>query len=286
MSRILRSKMVTQQVEMNASHNLNAVAEERWAGEDTVSLKMVNRIIGLRDSDDATYTFIASMLNKMGSLTGSFSVKLPMQFAENHMEELVSAVEKVHKYMDWMLTEGYNQLSEEDKAVGKKIAEQNLLRSCLIEKNRARSDAAQYVNNYMDAKGLLIVPNGAQLESTIVSGTLMQQNPGTQGFKLKKTQEGAFIGYVKNGEIFGRKRVPLKNDQVITLLLGHVMDFAQNWEDYWKAAPMSNETEILTGFTDWASRLGHQDHEIVVDKLSDSEVEAIKKRAADMALEM
>lgn len=286
MSRILRSKMVTQQVEMNASHNLNAVAEEKWAGEDTVSLKMVNRIIGLRDSDDATYTFIASMLNKMGSLTGSFSVKLPMQFAEDHMEELVSAVEKVHKYMDWMLTEGYNQLSEEDKAVGKKIAEQNLLRSCLIEKNKARSDAVQYVNNYMDAKGLLIVPSGAQLESTIVSGTLMQQNPGTQGFKLKKTQEGAFIGYVKNGEIFGRKRVPLKNDQVITLLLSHVMDFAQNWEDYWKAAPMSNESEILIGFTDWASRLGHQDHEIVVDKLSDSEVEAIKKKAADMVLEM
>lgn len=282
----LQAKGSSRSVEMSASHNLSEWADQNWAGQDTVSFKFIMKVIGMKEGD-GTVAFVKAALNTLfNGISGSFSFKLPLSFAAENEERLIKVMEKWHKEADWILSLIYSTLTEEEKAVGKKIAKQNALRTFLLDLCKARADAEEYVSAFMENNGLLYVPRGIQLESTIVSGTRMFTDPGVPGFKEGYDEMLDEPVWKKNGEIYGRKRVPLKDEEKIMQAFTAIADMAESWEGYWSGATYGSAEEILDHVERWTATLKHGDHEVIVNKLTEQELKEAKREAAQYKLKM
>lgn len=285
MAKVLKHKGSSTSVEMTASQKLSGFIDDKYPLQNTVSFKASMRILGMKE-DDSTAAFVKAALNTLLSgSSGSFSIKLPLEVGVQYEKQLIEAMECIHRALDFVLNTAYSQLSEEDKKAGEKIAEQNILRNELMNLCQARANAAEDVEAFLKAKGLITIPKCIQLESTIISGTRMYVDPGLPGFKDKTDSDGNPT-WVKNGEIFGRKRVPLKTEQSVIMSFEEIAAIAKSWEEFWATKQLTTAEQMVQDYCSWASTLPHQDHEIEVYKLDEDRVEEIKRKAAELKKEM
>lgn len=284
----LSFKNSTTGLTMSASDKLSRIVDRLYSGQSTSSIKSSMRIVGLKG--DSTAAFIKSILdNAMSGLSGSFSFKFRTDVGVGREKDLIAIAEAMHKETDFALSEAYSLLSEDDKKIGQVIAEQNAIRNVLLELCSTMSDARAVVDNWLTVNNKLIIPNGAQLESTIIGGNRMYRQPrNLVGYKKKvdETQPGQPDIWTKVSEIYGRKRVPLKGDESITKAFELLAAFAKSWEDYWSDKDPQTDDEIIDGVLEWTKTLTHKDHVIVVNKLSDTDLIRCKKTAEQYYREM
>lgn len=285
MAKIVQRKGSNLVVKMSASQKISEFVDSKYPKTGTVTFKTANRIIGMREDNNTAVFVKAALGNMLNGNAGSFSVKAPLTVAADYEEQLVEAIGAIHKATDYALSMAYNELDEEDKKIGEQIARQNVLRQSLLGMCKARAHAEDDVEAFLQARGLIIVPKGIQLESTIISGTRLYEDPQQPGYKQKDDEDHTPV-WVKNGEIFGRKRVPLKTEKVTLLAFQEIATIAQSWEEFWASHPLVDADQIISDYCKWAGTLGHQDHNVERQTLSEEVINQITRQAAELYKEM
>lgn len=271
-------------LEMSASEKLSRLMDDMYEGQSTSSLKSSMRIVGLKG--DSTAAFIKSILDTaMSGMSGSFSFKFPTQIGAAREEDLMKIAEAMHRETDYALTQAWEMLSLDDQRMGSVIAKQNAVRNAMLELCSTIADARAVVDNWLSVNNKLVIPNGAQLESTVIGGSRMYTQPkNLMGYKKKadETQVGSPDVWTKTSEIFGRKRVPLKGEASIKTAFELLADYAKSWEDFWSANALPVDADdLITKVVSWTGTLKHQGHVIETAMLSDAELIQCKKTAEE-----
>lgn len=277
----------TASVEATASAAITAYVDENHTerGEDTSTIKNVMKITGLRPNDSHTL-FIKMLANKRtdtGS-NGSFSIKLPCEAVAEHEEELKQATENVHGELDYILNEAYEKLPDDEKKKGQQIAEQNYLRNKMMGLMTNISNASELIEAYLTEKGEIYIPQGPQLQLTIVGGiqTFEEQDNSNLGWRETSYtfKDGRMkTCYRRNCEIFGRKRVPLSSEEQIEWAMDQVFRLAQSFEDAFKGVNLSVDS-IISTFCNWSASLEHKDHKVERVSLSEDKMKELDAKAA------
>jgi hypothetical protein len=274
---------------MSASERLSQAVDQLYRDQSTASIKSAMRIIGLKGDSNAL--FIKSILDEaMNGMSGSFSFKFTQQTGVERQKDLMKISEAMHKETDYALTTAYEMLSDDDKKIGQKIAVQNAIRNALVGLMSSVADAATLVDNWLTVNNKLIIPEGAQLESTVLGGTRLYSAPKNKnGYKEKVdvNSPGEPTVWTKTSEIYGRKRVPLKGDASITTAFELLADYAKTWEDFWNANALpKDDNDLIDKVLEWTTTLKHQDHVIVTNKLDDADLIKCKKTAEEYYKQM
>lgn len=285
--KIVKNGTNTASVEATASAAIAAYVDENHTerSEDTSTLKSVVKITNLRAGDSYSL-FIKTLANKRtdtGS-NGSFSIKLPCQAMANHESELKQATENLHGQLDYILNEAYDKLPDDEKKKGQQIAEQNYLRLKMLGLMTNVSNASELIEAYLTEKGEVYIPQGPQLQLTVVGGvqTFEEQNDANQGWRQTTytfKDNTMKTCYRRNCELFGRKRVPLSSTEQIEWAMDQVFQLAQSFENAFKGVSLSVDN-IVSTFCEWAASLEHKDHKAEKMTLSEEKKKELDAKAA------
>jgi hypothetical protein len=256
--------------------------------EATSTIKISNKLIGLK-SGDSYLTFIQDLAQQNSRGTnGSFSIKVPVSKIadEETQKKLATAVGQLHGHLSFILDQALAKLPEEEKAKGKKIQEQNYIRNKLLEKVPSGTvDKSAAVETVLAKSGEVYIPDCAQLELKITGGqTSFEEQDEKYGWKHKNIGSDAapIMAWVKNSEIFGRKRVPLVGQETIAWALTEVFATAKSFEDQMGAVSLN---DIIPKFCEWTDSLSNKDYEVKrVEELNEDDRNRLDQKAAELAL--
>lgn len=289
----IKNAAKTQEVQATASARIAEAIDSLFTemGKDTSTIKAVIRLAGLRSGD--TYSsFLKALANQRtdtGS-NGSFSIKLPAEAYAEHEDELTEAVKKIHGHMDYIMSEAYDKLPEEEKKKGEQIAKQNYLRQKMRGLMGDLNCADELIESYLTQKGEIYIPNMTQLELTLVGGNQsFTEGDATRGWrKTTYTFEDGHMAdcYRRNQEMFGRKRVPLVNQEQIQWAMDQVFALAQSFEDAFKNVQELNVENIVSTYCSWADTLEHKDHKAERITLSEEVLRELEAKAAMYARDL
>lgn len=289
----IKNAAKTQELEATASARIAEVIDAKYVekGMDTSTIKSVIRLTGLRSGD--TYeSFIKALANRRtdtGS-NGSFSIKLPVDAYAEHEKELAQAVKDIHGHTDYIISEAYEKLPETEKKKGEQIARQNYLRNKMQSLMGDLPCAAELIESYLTSKGEIYIPNTVQLELTLVGGNQsFEEGDANLGWRKAAYTfgDGHMANcYRRNYEIFGRKRVPLVDQEQIQWAMDQVFELAQSFEDAFKGVSDLDVDTIVKTYCSWASSLTHKDHKAERVTLSEEVIKELDAKAAMYAQDL
>lgn len=277
----------------NASSKIAEYVDKNFCDkkQDTSTIKVSARITGLKPSD-AHAAFIKGLANnnKNSGNNGSFSIKIPSEMFEKEAERLTKAVTQMHGHIDFIIDQGIAKLPEEEKAKGKVVAKQNYLRIVIIDLVGPINNAKEVVESYLSEKGEIYVPQTAQLELHIVGGCQSFNDQGDQAGWRKDSytlSDGTDVPcWRRNIDLYGRKRVPLAEDEQIKWAMDQVFDLSKSFEDKFANADINGVNVIINRFCEWAESLAHKDFTPVRNVLTPEEKHEIEVKAAKYAGEI
>lgn len=271
-------------IEMSASQQLSAMMDSTYPKTSTLSIKNQLAIRGL--SGDNTEAFVRSLLDSiLNGQTGSFSFKVTQETAAARKDDIVKIADAMHKESDYILQAGYDLLSDDDKAAGLQIAIQNEIRIQLLNMVSSLADGAGLIDRFLTSQNLVLIPDTAQLEARIVGGSRLFKEPvNPVGYKSKvdTSLAGSPTVWTKNSDMYGRKRIPLKNEQATSVAFKNIAAYVQLWEQFWtKKGIPTNDGAVVDALLEWIGTLPHQDHVIVRNTLTEQQLIDCKKTAQD-----
>lgn len=279
-------------LEMKASEKISTYVKENVLemGEDVSSLKVVNRVVKNGQISDSHLEFIMRILGQLRSdSNGSFSISFPHEQSEEMTEKLALAAKNIHGEIEYILDTVYAMLPDDQKEQGKQIQKQNVLRQKMLGKLQNVSDARERVENFLQAKKLIVIPEGAYMELKIVGGALVfGEKPG----EFWKTGKPVVVNKVSrstwraNWDLYGRTRLPLSTEEISEFALKSVFGLAKSFEEFWAGRQITSSTQIIEDFLAWSETLAHKDTKVTVHKLSDVEMDEIEKQATELFNEM
>jgi hypothetical protein len=234
---------------MNQTERLSSEFDKKYDGAESVSIKSVERIAGMKEKSDKQ--MVSAALNKVGSNnSASVSIRFTYQFAQEHEAELLTIVSSIHRYNDKVLNDIVESVPEL-KSQGRQIAIQNHARSLLRDwADRGSSYTDDQIDLAMDVSGVLTIPEGGYLEASLTMGTLMHNLPDYRGaekhYKAKTVtlSDGRSMDvFVKTSESYGRKKIPFRISYVDTFA-EKIVDFATLFENTMKDSDGSNESNL------------------------------------------
>lgn len=281
-----------QTLEMKASERIATYIQDNVLsmGEGTSSIKVVNRIVKNGNVAESHMEFVMRILGQLRSEgNGSFSINLPTNLDEEQTEELAKAVRNVHGHLESILDAVHKMLPEEQKAKGKEIQRQNVIRQLMLGKMNNVANAPERVENYLRSNDLLVIPNGTYMELKIVGGSLSFDQPAGQFWK-----EGPEIVVNKkkvstwraNWDLFGRTRLPLCTEQISAYALESVFGLAKSFEEYWSGKTITSSDMILKGFLEWSETLSGKSTMIKSNALSEEEMASLEAEATGYVNDM
>lgn len=265
-------------IDMSTSERLSQEFDEAYNGKDSISCK-VKSTIGGKKLESHERLVKAATGQTMSQADGSFSFRLPNDFAIANSDALVSVVSSFHRYTDYALSKVYAQLDEADKAEGKAIAIQNLARDKVLDYKKDTALTKDQVSGAMDQMGILKIPDSSYLSFTITMGTQFFSEPvNKKGFKeqVDTSVKGGRKVWRKTSECFGRKRVPIKTEAADTLAIDAIFKAAKMWEDMMKDANGGNAEELFKLVQNFSTALVKdvpEDYKIVTNSLSTADEE-------------
>lgn len=284
----LASNLSKTQVEMTASSKMSAIIDEKYPQQSTTSIKVDILTRGLKS--ESTKAFIQSIIGRSaGNNSGSYSFKIPTSLAEQNISKLEEIASLLHKETDFILTSAYNMLTEEQKARGEMIAQQNVMRNEMVRLLGDAADATQIVDNWLETNNQLYIPDTVQIEATLKGGHRSYIEPtNAVGYKhdIAADEPGSPEVWRRTSEIYGRKRVPLYTDEAVKVAYEGIASLAAKWEEFWKKQPMDTAEQILDGVYAFVQTLEHRDHIIETSTLGEEKVVKAKKIAADNVTKM
>lgn len=234
---------------MNQTERLSKEFDQLHDGAESVSIKGVERIAGLKERSDKQ--MVAAALNKVGSNnSASISVRFTYEYACEHEEEILKIVGSIHRYNDKVLHDIIEAVPELQNQ-GRQIAIQNHARSLLrawADKGSSYTD--DQIDLAMEASGALVIPEGGYLEASMTMGTLMHELPTYRGaekhYKAKTVtlSDGRTVdAFVKTSESYGRKKIPFQVGYVDTFA-EKIVQFATLFETIMENSDGSDESNL------------------------------------------
>lgn len=275
---------------MNQTERLSREFDQRHDGAESVSIKSVERIAGLKERSDKQ--MVAAALNKVGSNnSASISVRFTYEYALAHEEEILTIVKSIHRYNDKILHDIIEAVPELQKQ-GRQIAIQNHARSLLRAwADRGSSYTDDQIDLAMEASGVLVIPEGGYLEASMTMGTLMHELPAYRGaekhYKAKTVMlsDGRTVdAFVKTSESYGRKKIPFQVGYVDTFA-EKIVQFATLFEGIMKNSDGSDESNMQNMLA-FATELDKMSGKYNVEDLGmDKEAVEEAKRLRDKVIE-
>lgn len=267
----LRSKIDNRTLEMTVNERLSNDFQKKYEGVSSVSVKVKNRIGGLKLEHHAALVKSATD-QALSEADGTISFRLPMDYARANTDRITAVVERIHNFCDIHLGNVYDLLPDDAKEKGKIIAIQNRARQKVLEKLSVSGITNEDVSYAMEALNILYVPDGQYLQSDLTMGTNMYVQPvNLNGFKEKKDEDikGNPTVWRKTSSAYGRKRIPIHTDAADRVAISFIFDMADSWQKAMSGVNGGDPEQVLSTVEKWCLTLEvPKGYEVAENKLS------------------
>lgn len=253
----LRSKVDNRTLEMTVNERLSNDFQSKFEGVSSVSVKIKNRIGGLKLEHHAALVKSATD-QALSDADGTISFRLPLDFARTNTDRIIAVVERIHNFCDIHLGKVYDLLPDDAKEKGKIIAIQNRARQKVLEKLSESGVTNSDVSYAMEALNILYIPDGQYLQSDMTMGTNMYIQPvNLNGYKEKKDEDikGNPTVWRKTSSAYGRKRIPIQTDAADKVAISFIFDMADSWQKAMNNVDGGNPEQVLTAVEKWCNTL-------------------------------